>query len=61
MEPLSAMMEQMMMRWSVFYIIEKGVDRQAFDYRVYLAPVGNAQIDQYKDKGYTLTQTPGWN
>jgi len=44
-----------------FYMIEKGVDRQAFDYRVYLAPVGNAQIDQYKDKGYTLTQTPGWN
>lgn len=44
-----------------FYMIEKGVDRQAFDDRVYLAPVGNAQIDQYKDKGYTLTQTPGWN
>jgi len=44
-----------------FYMIEKGADRQAFDDKVYLAPVGKAQIDQYKDKGYTLTQTPGWN
>ena len=44
-----------------FYMIEKGADRQAFDEKVYLAPVGKAQIDQYKDKGYTLTQTPGWN
>ena len=44
-----------------FYVIEKAADRQAFDDRVYLAPIGNAQIDQYKDKGYTLTQTPGWN
>ena len=44
-----------------FYMIEKGTDRQAFDDRVYLAPIGRAQIDQYTDKGYTLTQTPGWN
>ncbi|OJV36213.1 MAG: RagB/SusD family nutrient uptake outer membrane protein [Bacteroidia bacterium 43-41] len=44
-----------------FYMIEKGADRQTFDDRVYLAPIGKAQIDQYKDKGYTLTQTPGWN
>ena len=44
-----------------FYVIERAADRQTFDDRVYLAPVGNAQIDQYKDKGYTLTQTPGWN
>ncbi|MBF6596886.1 MAG: RagB/SusD family nutrient uptake outer membrane protein [Fermentimonas sp.] len=44
-----------------FYMIERAADRQAFDDRVYLAPVGNAQIDQYKDKGFTLTQTPGWN
>lgn len=44
-----------------FYVIEKAADRQAFDDRVYLAPIGIAQIDQYKDKGYTLTQTPGWN
>lgn len=44
-----------------YYMIEKGTDRQAFDDKVYLAPIGRAQIDQYKDKGYTLTQTPGWN
>lgn len=44
-----------------FYVIERAADRQTFDDRVYLAPVGNAQIDQYKDKGFTLTQTPGWN
>ena len=44
-----------------YYLIEKAADRQAFDDRVYLAPVGKAQIDQYLDKGYTLTQTPGWN
>jgi len=43
-----------------FYMIEKATDRQAFDDRVYLSPVGKAQIDQYKDKGYKLTQTPGW-
>lgn len=44
-----------------YYLIEKAADRQAFDDRVYLAPVGKAQIDQYLDKGYNLTQTPGWN
>ncbi len=43
-----------------FYMIENAVDRQTFDDRVYLSPVGKAQIDQYKDKGYKLTQTPGW-
>lgn len=44
-----------------YYMIEKGTDRQTFDNRVYLAPVGADQINQYRDKGYTLTQTPGWN
>jgi len=43
-----------------FYMIEKGTDRLTFDDRVYLSPIGLAQINQYKDKGYTLTQTPGW-
>lgn len=43
-----------------FYMIEKGADRQTFDDKVYNAPVGQAQINQYKDKGYTLTQTTGW-
>jgi formylmethanofuran dehydrogenase subunit D len=43
-----------------YYIPEAVVNRDAFTDRVYLAPVGNQQISEYKDKGYTLTQTPGW-
>jgi hypothetical protein len=43
-----------------YYIPETVSDRDAFTERVYLAPVGNTQINQYKEKGYTLTQTPGW-
>lgn len=43
-----------------YYIPENISDRDAFTDRVYLAPVGNAQISEYMDKGYTLSQTPGW-
>jgi starch-binding outer membrane protein, SusD/RagB family len=43
-----------------YYVPETVLDRDAFTDRVYLAPVGNTQINQYKDKGHTLTQTPGW-
>jgi hypothetical protein len=43
-----------------YYIPENVSNRDAFTNRVYLAPVGNTQINQYKEKGYTLTQTPGW-
>lgn len=43
-----------------YYIPEKVVNRDAFTERVYLAPVGNTQVNQYKDKGYNLTQTTGW-
>jgi len=43
-----------------YYIPEAVSDRDAFTERVYLAPVGNTQISEYKDKGYTLSQTPGW-
>jgi hypothetical protein len=43
-----------------YYIPESISNRDPFTDRVYLAPVGNTQINQYKDKGYTLTQTPGW-
>ncbi len=43
-----------------YYIPENITDRDAFTDRVYLAPVGNTQISEYLDKGYTLTQTPGW-
>ena len=26
----------------------------------YLSPVGTTEIENYKSKGYTLTQTEGW-
>jgi len=43
-----------------FYVPENVSNRDAFTDRVYLAPVGNNEISQYADKGYTLTQTRGW-
>lgn len=43
-----------------FYMIENASNRQGFDDRVYLSPVGTNDISNYLDKGYTLTQTPGW-
>jgi len=43
-----------------YYIPENISNIDAFTDRVYLAPVGNTQMNQYADKGYTLTQTPGW-
>jgi hypothetical protein len=43
-----------------YYVPEAVSDRDAFTEKVYLAPVGNTQISEYKDKGYTLTQTAGW-
>ncbi|MDD3787814.1 MAG: RagB/SusD family nutrient uptake outer membrane protein [Petrimonas sp.] len=43
-----------------FYMIENATDRNEFGDKVYMSPVGKAQIDQYTEKGYTLTQTVGW-
>lgn len=43
-----------------YYIPENVSNRDAFTDRVYLAPIGNNEISQYGEKGYTLTQTPGW-
>jgi len=43
-----------------FYIPENISNRDPFTDRVYLAPVGNNEITQYGEKGYTLTQTTGW-
>jgi starch-binding outer membrane protein, SusD/RagB family len=43
-----------------YYMPTNVANRDAFTDRVYLAPVGNNEISQYLDKGYTLTQTPGW-
>jgi hypothetical protein len=43
-----------------FYMVEKASNRDAFSDKNYLSPVGTSQINEYKDKGYTLTQTKGW-
>ncbi|HEX2848491.1 MAG TPA: RagB/SusD family nutrient uptake outer membrane protein [Chitinophagaceae bacterium] len=43
-----------------FWLVENAVNRNAFTDRSYMAPIGQAQIVQYQDAGYTLTQTKGW-
>lgn len=43
-----------------YYVPENVSNRDPFTERVYLAPVGEAQISEYTDKGYTLSQSPGW-
>jgi len=43
-----------------FYVPENVSNRDPFTDRVYLAPVGNNEISQYAERGYTLSQTPGW-
>jgi hypothetical protein len=43
-----------------FYIPENTSNRDPFTDRVYLAPVGNNEISQYQENGFTLTQTAGW-
>jgi starch-binding outer membrane protein, SusD/RagB family len=43
-----------------YYIPENASNRDAFSDRVYLSPVGNNEISQYGEKGFTLTQTTGW-
>lgn len=43
-----------------FYVIPRFENRIDFTNRVYLAPVGLNQIQQYENLGYTLTQTKGW-
>lgn len=43
-----------------FYIPDNASNRDPFTDRVYVAPVGNNEISQYGERGYKLTQTPGW-
>lgn len=43
-----------------YYIPEKAVNRDPFTDRVYLSPVGNNEVSQYAERGYTLTQTKDW-
>jgi starch-binding outer membrane protein, SusD/RagB family len=43
-----------------FYMVENAQNRLAFSDKNYLSPVGQSQIIQYQEHGYTLTQTKGW-
>lgn len=43
-----------------FWMVDNAQNRNAFTDKSYLAPVGQSQIIQYEEKGYTLSQTPGW-
>lgn len=43
-----------------FWMVENAQNRLAFTDRSYMSPVGQSQIIQYQDYGYTLTQTKGW-
>ena len=43
-----------------FYCVRNATNRETFFDRSYMAPVGQQQIDEYKMRGYTLTQTVNW-
>src|SRR3546814_518220 len=43
-----------------YFKVENASNRNAFGDEVYLYTVGEAQINLYAEKGYTLTQSPGW-
>ena len=43
-----------------FYCVPNAANRQPFLDRSYMAPIGKQQIDDYRMRGYTLTQTVGW-
>lgn len=43
-----------------FFCIRNASNRETFFDRSYMAPVGQNQIDEYKMRGYKLTQTENW-
>ena len=43
-----------------FYCVRNASNRETFFERSYMAPVGQQQIDDYKMRGYKLTQTENW-
>ncbi len=43
-----------------FYCVRNASNRETFFDRSYMAPIGQNQIDEYKMRGYTLTQTVNW-
>lgn len=43
-----------------FWMVENAQNRNPFTDKNYLSPIGQSQITQYQERGYTLTQTQGW-
>ena len=43
-----------------YYVPQNAQPRDVFTDRNYLAPIGEQQINEYKMKGFNLTQTKGW-
>ncbi|MGJ1321777.1 RagB/SusD family nutrient uptake outer membrane protein [Sphingobacterium faecium] len=43
-----------------YYVVANFANRVDFKERSYMSPVGLNQVQQYVDRGYTLTQTVGW-
>ena len=43
-----------------FYCVRNAANRETFFDRSYMAPIGKQQIDDYKMRGYVLTQTVNW-
>lgn len=43
-----------------YFVIQSAKNRNQFGQEVYLAPVGQAQIVEYEQKGYKLSQTKNW-
>ncbi len=43
-----------------FWMVDNVANRDFFTDKNYLSPIGQNTINEYKDKGYTITQTVGW-
>lgn len=43
-----------------FWMVDNAKNRDNFTDKNYLSPIGQNTINEYKDKGYTITQTVGW-
>ena len=43
-----------------YYCVRNAANRETFFDRSYMAPIGQQQIDEYKMRGYKLTQTENW-
>ena len=43
-----------------YYIVQNFANRVPFTDKSYLSPLGRNKIQQYKERGFTLTQNSGW-